>query len=274
MRWAGTPIGTLLPHVAEELGLSHDVVVAVGGQDQKCAALGAGIGDGSATVSLGTASAIVQVMDRPATDPRMRIPTFTFVQPARWVLEGVVGTAAGSLRWYRDTVAPGIPYSTLDAEAAPVPPGSDGVLFYPHLGGAGSPHWLNSARGTFHGLSLATTRGHLTRAVLEGVAYQIRENLTVTEEIGGPVAQVILYRRRRQEQPVAGDHRRRAGAARILDGDGRDRRPGRGDAGRAGQRRVRVAGRSAQPNGASHPSASTAHPHGNLRRGVRILSSH
>ena len=193
VRWAGTQIGTLLPHVAAELGLSPDVVVAVGGQDQKCAALGAGIEDGSATVSLGTASAIVQVMDRPATDPRMRIPTFTFIQPSRWVLEGVVGTAAGSLRWYRDTVAPGVPYRVLDAEAASVPPGSDGVLFYPHLGGAGSPHWLSGAHGTFHGLSLATTRGHLTRAVLEGIAYQIRENLAVTEEIGGPVAQVILY---------------------------------------------------------------------------------
>jgi xylulokinase len=165
----------------------------VGGQDQKCAALGAGIEDGSATVSLGTASAIVQVMDRPATDPRMRIPTFTFVQPSRWALEGVVGTAAGSLRWYRDTVAPGIPYSTLDAEAAAISAGSNGVRFYPHLGGAGSPHWLSSARGTFDGLSLATTRGHLTRAVLEGVAYQIRENLAVTEEIGGAVGQVILF---------------------------------------------------------------------------------
>jgi xylulokinase len=132
-------------------------------------------------------------MDRPATDPALRIPTFTFVRPARWVLEGVIGTAAGSLRWYRDTLAPGESYRVLDAEAAIAPPGSGGVLFYPHLGGAGSPHWLSRARGTFHGLSLATTRGHLTRAVLEGIAYQIRENLAVTEEVGGAVAQVILY---------------------------------------------------------------------------------
>lgn len=193
VRWSGEPIGKLRRAVADELGLRPDVVVAVGGQDQKCAALGAGITDGVATVSLGTASAIEQLMDRPATDPLMRIPTFAFVRPWRWVLEGVVGTAAGSLRWYRDTVAPGVPYSTLDREAEGVPPGSDGVLFYPHLGGAGSPYWLSAARGTFHGLSLATTRGHLTRAVLEGVAYQVRENLAVTAEIGGPAAQVILF---------------------------------------------------------------------------------
>lgn len=191
--WSGTPVGALRPAVAAALGLRADVVVAVGGQDQKCAALGAGIGDRSATVSLGTASAIVQLMDRPATDPLMRIPTFAFVQPMRWVLEGVVGTAAGSLRWYRDTVAPGIPYRVLDQEAEEVPAGSDGVLFFPHLGGASSPHWLSRARGTFHGLSLATTRGHLTRAVLEGVAYQIRENLEITEEVAGPAAGVILY---------------------------------------------------------------------------------
>jgi xylulokinase len=193
LRWSGTPAGTLLPSVAGELGLSPDVVVAVGGQDQKCAALGAGIADGAATVSLGTASAIEQVLDQPATDPAMRIPTFPFVRPGRWVLEGVVGTAAGSLRWYRDTMAPGVPYGVLDDEAAAAAPGSGGVLFYPHLGGAGSPHWLSAARGAFHGLSLATTRGHLTRAVLEGVAYQVRSNLAVTEQIGGPVDRVILF---------------------------------------------------------------------------------
>jgi xylulokinase len=193
VHWSGKPIGVLRRAVADELGLPAHVVVAVGGQDQKCAALGAGLSDHTATVSLGTASAIVQVMDRPATDPAMRIPTFTFVRPARWVLEGVVATAAGSLRWYRDTLAAGVSYSALDEEAAAVPAGSDGVLFCPHLGGAGSPHWLSSARGAFHGLSLATTRGHLTRAILEGVAYQIRENLEITEEIGGPVEQVILF---------------------------------------------------------------------------------
>jgi len=77
--------------------------------------------------------------------------------------------------------------------AAAVPAGSEGVRFYPHLAGATSPHWANAARGAFHGLSLATTRGHLTRAVLEGVAYQIRENLEITGEIAGPAAEVILY---------------------------------------------------------------------------------
>lgn len=193
VHWAGRPLGFVRRAVADALGLRADVVVAVGGQDQKCAALGAGIADGVAAVSLGTAAAIVQLLERPITDPLMRIPTFAFVQPQRWVLEGVIGAAGGSLRWYRDTLAAGAAYSVLDAEAAATPPGSGGVLFYPHLSGATSPHWRNQARGTFHGLHLATGRGHLTRAILEGVAYQIRENLEITEEVGGPAERVILY---------------------------------------------------------------------------------
>ncbi len=193
IRWAGTPAGRLLPAVAAELGLSAETIVVVGGQDQKCAALGAGIADGVATVSLGTASAIEQIMERPLTDAQMRVPTFTFVQPGRWVLEGVVGTSAGSLRWYRDTIARGTPYAALDAEAAGVAPGADGVIFLPHLGGAGSPHWRADGRGTFHGLSLATRPGHLTRALLEGVAYQIRENLAVTQELAGPAGTTIVF---------------------------------------------------------------------------------
>lgn len=193
IQWSGTPVGTLRPEIAESLRLPSDTVVSVGGQDQKCAALGAGIQDGTATLSLGTASAIVQVMDRPLVDPTMRVPTFAFVVPNRWVLEGVIGTGAGSLRWYRDTVCPGVPYADLDEGAMGVQRGADGVLFYPHLSGAGSPHWVSQARGTFLGLSLATTRGHLTRAVLEGVAYQIRENLVVTQALAGSVERAIVF---------------------------------------------------------------------------------
>jgi xylulokinase len=193
IHWSGTAVDTLRPEVAELLGLPLTTVVAVGGQDQKCAALGAGIDDQTATISLGTACAISQIMDKPLTDPGMRIPTFSFVQPGRWVLEGVIGTGAGSLRWYRDTLGGKVPYKMLDEEAATVPAGSAGVRFYPHLAGAGSPHWQSSSRGTFQGLSLASTRGYLTRAVLEGVAYQIRENLAVSQELAGAVKNVIVF---------------------------------------------------------------------------------
>ncbi len=193
LRWAGTAVGALLPDVALELGLSPDVVVVTGGQDQKCAALGAGIRDGVATLSLGTASAIVQVMNAPHTDPQMRIPTFTFLQRGRWVLEGVISTGAGSLRWHRDTLAAGTTYTELDAEAAAVPRGSEGVQFYPHLTGAASPHWRPEVRAAFEGLSLASTRGHLTRALLEGVAYEMRANLEITQDLAGRVDEAIVF---------------------------------------------------------------------------------
>ncbi|MGE5604055.1 MAG: xylulokinase [Nitrososphaerales archaeon] len=193
LSWPGTPLGRIRPEVANELGLPADVIVATGGQDQKCAALGAGIHDGAATLSLGTATAIVQVMDAPHTDPERRIPTFTFLQPQRWVLEGVVGTGAGSLRWHRDVLAPGVPYTTLDAEAAAVPRGSDGVRFHPHLSGATSPYWRPQVHAAYENLSLAATRGHLTRAVLEGVAFQMRANLAVTQAVAGPVKEAIVF---------------------------------------------------------------------------------
>lgn len=193
LRWAGETAGKLRPEVAESLGLSLDTVVVVGGQDQKCAALGAGISDGTATVSLGTATAITQVMDRPLTDPGMRVPTFSFVQEGRWALEGVVGTGAGSLRWYRNTIAPGMSYDDVVAEAEGIAPGAEGVMFFPHLSGATSPHWDNDTYGLFSGLSLATTRGHLTRAVLEGIAFQVRENLDVMGQVMGSIDRLILF---------------------------------------------------------------------------------
>lgn len=190
--WAGTAAGRLRPEVADALKLRRDVVVVVGGQDQKCAALGAGVDDRVASVSLGTASAIVQIMDRPVTDPTMRAPTFAFVQPARWVLEGVVGTAAVSLRWLRDLLG-AEDYRELDAAASAVPRGSEGLLFYPHLSGATSPHWTAGARGSFHGMSLATSRGHMARAVMEGVAYQVKENLEATQALAGVVDRVVVF---------------------------------------------------------------------------------
>ncbi len=193
IRWAGTPLGPILPTVARELGLSEETVVVVGGQDQKVAALGAGIREGVATVSLGTATAISVITEKPAIDEQMRIPAFTFVIPQRWDLEGVIGTGGGSLRWYRETFFPGEDYSTLDALAEQAPPGANGVFFYPHLTGAGSPHWQEAARAGFQGISLSTTRADMTRSVLEGVAFQIQENIEALEDIAGPIAELVLF---------------------------------------------------------------------------------
>jgi xylulokinase len=193
IRWSGTPLGTMRPHVAAELGLSSETVVAVGGQDQKCAALGAYIHPGVATVSLGTASAISCLADRPLLDPQRRIPTFPFVVPGYWDLEGVVGTAGGALRWLRETFYPGRSYEELNAWAATSEPGANGVCFAPHLSGASAPHWRADTWGAWTGLSLSAGRGDMVRSVLEGVAFQIRRNLDVMQDIGLQVDEVVLF---------------------------------------------------------------------------------
>jgi xylulokinase len=193
IEWSGTALGTVRPDVAQRLGLGSETLVAVGGQDQKCAALGAHIRRGVATVSLGTASAISCLADTPLLDPEHRIPTFTFVVPGYWDLEGVVGTAGGAVRWLRETLFPEKTYPALDGLAAASPPGANGVFFYPHLSGATSPHWQPEVWGAFAGLSLAADSGDIVRSVLEGVAFQIRENLAVMESMGIAIEQLILF---------------------------------------------------------------------------------
>lgn len=193
IRWAGTPVGRLRAAAADALGIPPTTMVVVGGQDQKCAAFGAGIADGIATISLGTAAAVIQLMDKPVTDPQMRIPTFPFVQPDLWLLEGFLAAGGGALRWYRDTFASGKTYDQLADEAASAGIGCDGAMFLPHLSGATTPHWRMNARAAFHGLHLATQSAHITRSVFEGVAYQIRANLAVTQTIAGQMQRLIVF---------------------------------------------------------------------------------
>lgn len=198
LAWAGAPAGSLAEPVARLLGLRAGTPVIVGGQDQKCAALAAGIRPGVATVSLGTAAAISVLTDRPVLDPVRRIPTFPFVRPGQYVLEGVVGTAGAALRWARDAFFPDAEYATLDRLAAASPPGARGVQFHPHLAGATSPHWQSAARGSFTGLSLAAARGDLVRSIFEGVAFEIKANLdaicALTTAAGQPeIAEIYLF---------------------------------------------------------------------------------
>ena len=193
IKWAGTSLGPLKSEVAEMLGLNESAIVVVGGQDQKCAALGANIRPGVATVSLGTASAISCLTERPLLDAERRIPVFPFVVPGYWDLEGVVGTAGGALRWVRETLFSDTEYKTLDRMAADSPPGANGVCFYPHLSGASSPHWRADVLGAFLGLTLAAGLGDIVRSVLEGVAFQIRANLEVMETLGINIDELILF---------------------------------------------------------------------------------
>jgi xylulokinase len=192
LRWAGSIAGEMHGDVAAALGLRAGTPVVVGGQDQKCAALGAGIAPGIMTVSLGTASAISGLVADPVLDSQRRVPTFPFVRQGLWDLEGVVSTAGAALKWAREVLFPACSYEELDAMAADSPPGANGVRFFPHLTGASSPWWDSSATGVFTGLTLASSGADIVRSILEGIAYQIHSNVTVIEPICG-CREIVLF---------------------------------------------------------------------------------
>jgi xylulokinase len=130
--------------------------------------------------------------DRPTMDRLGRLHTFCHAVPGMWHVMGVTNGAGLSLRWLRDTFAPGVAYDELTAEAAKVPAASDGMLWAPYLFGERTPHLDPQARAAFVGITASHTRAHFVRAVLEGVAFSLRDTLTLFAELGIPVAQVRL----------------------------------------------------------------------------------
>jgi xylulokinase len=185
---AGTVAGRLqAPELRAVVPCATDAIVAVGAQDQKCAALAAGLDDQTATVSLGTAGAVTARLPSPrfAAD-HGALPCFPYLQPGEWVLEAPLATAGGALRWLKEVLGAGgdLSYDELIAAARPLPPGAEGVRWFPYLAGAGAPHWALEARGGISGLTLHTGPGHLCRALLEAVAGDIAANLDHMQTLG------------------------------------------------------------------------------------------
>jgi len=190
--WSGQAVGKISAAVADELGIGRDVLITVGGQDQKCAALGAGISELSATASLGTASCITQLNGHPLLDEKMRIPCFSYLWPGAWAFEGIINTAASSYQWFRNAFAPGYSYKELDLLAAEAANKGDRAFFYPYLTDMTSPFW-GKTPGAFTGLSLASDAGQLALAVLEGVSCNIKANLDVMQQVGKQAGEVGLF---------------------------------------------------------------------------------
>jgi len=182
----GTEItGTLSPAAAKELGLSAGIPVFGGGGDQAAAAVGTGaVRAGVVSLSLGTSGVVFATTDGCAIEPEGRLHAFCHSVPGKWHFMGVMLSAAGSLRWHRDTFAPGMNYDTLLAPAAEIQPGSDGLLFLPYLTGERTPHPDPLARGAFVGLTVRHTFPHLTRAVLEGVSFGLRDSFELMKNAG------------------------------------------------------------------------------------------
>jgi xylulokinase len=192
--WEGPQVtGTITATAAAATGLAAGTPVVAGGGDQAANAVGVGaIAAGRMCLSLGTSGVIFATTDAPLYERRGRVHAFCHAVPGRWHMMSVMLSAAGSLRWFRDALAPGMSFDDLVAGAAQIPAGSDGLYFLPYLSGERSPHPDPLARGAFIGLTVAHDRRHMTRAVLEGVAYGLRDGLDLMLAAGTPAPEQIL----------------------------------------------------------------------------------
>jgi xylulokinase len=140
--------------------------------------------EGIVSLSLGTSGVVFATTDQPAIEPDGRLHAFCHAVPGKWHLMGVMLSAAGSLRWHRDTFAPGVDFDSLLEPATDIPPGSDGLVFLPYLTGERTPYPDPLARGAFVGLTIRHDLPHLSRAVLEGVAFGLRDSFELMKAAG------------------------------------------------------------------------------------------
>jgi xylulokinase len=183
---------------AKETGITVGTPVVAGAGDQAAGATGMGIvSAGTVSVTIGTSGVVFAATDRPALDSHGRVHTFCHAIPGRWHVMGVTQAAGLSLRWFRDAFASDFSgvrasYDQLTAEAAKIPIGSDGLLWTPYLMGERTPHLDSTARGALVGLTASHTRGHIVRAILEGVAFSLRDTFTLFREMNVPVKNIRL----------------------------------------------------------------------------------
>ena len=181
--------GALRGEVAEELGLPPGIPVAAGGGDNAAAAVGTGIvGSGLVNSSVGTSGVLFAHTLEFNPDPSGRLHAFCHAVPGAYHLMGVTLSAGGSLGWWRETVGGG--FDELVGVASEVPPGSEGLLFLPYLSGERTPHLDPAARGAFFGLTARHGVAHMTRAVMEGVVFSLRDSLEIMRGLGVPIEDV------------------------------------------------------------------------------------
>jgi xylulokinase len=193
--------GRLTGEAAKLLGLSTDCLVVGGAGDCAAGAVGNGIvSRGTLSTSIGTSGIMFVHCDTVEVDPAGRLHTFCHAVAGKWHMMGVSLSGGGCLQWFRNRLCQAEiaaarrwkidPYDMLSAEAAKIPPGSEGLIFLPYLSGERTPHADPDARACFIGLTLAHTRGHMVRAILEGVSYAMRDSLEIIREVGVPVNEI------------------------------------------------------------------------------------
>jgi xylulokinase len=197
----GTGIGTLSKDGAEAVGLTTRTLAVTGSMDQSIGAVGSGnIAAGLVTESTGGALGIVSTVDQPVLDPKGKLPCSFHARKDYFTLLPWGQTAGMALRWFRDqfyAIENGVAnsagldgYDLMTAAAANVAAGSEGLVVLPHLEGAACPEFNRNARAVFFGATLRHTKAHFSRAILESVAYMLRKNLEIVEQVGGPMREI------------------------------------------------------------------------------------
>ena len=191
--YEGTAItGKLSEQAGRLLGLPPGIPVVGGGGDQAAQAVGVGaVKERIIALTLGTSGVIFASSNKPAIEPEGRLHGFCHALPDRWHMMGVMLSAAGSLRWLRDTIAADTPFAELVAATHGIPACSDGLIFLPYLTGERTPYPDPYARGAFVGLTVRHTAQHMTQAVLEGVGFGLRDSFTLIEGSGLPQANQV-----------------------------------------------------------------------------------
>ena len=196
-------VGTVTSAFAEASGLAPHTVVAIGCGDEMAATLGAGVfAPGDVCDVVGTAEPVCAASAEPREDPTMLVECHPHADSDAWLLENPGFVSGGNLRWWRDQFAPierdaeavglGDAYDFLSTEASHVPAGAEGLVFLPCMQGAMAPEWNGAARGVFYGLTLAHTRDHMTRAILEGSAFGLRDILDAMRNAGLDVRRLVI----------------------------------------------------------------------------------
>ncbi len=184
--------GQVSQEAASLTGLKAGTPVVAGGGDQAAQAVGVGaVEPGIVGLTVGTSGVVFATTPSALIEPEGRLHAFCHAVPGLWHFMGVMLSAAGSLQWYRDTLAPHMSFDELLKEAEEIPGGSDGLQFLPYLSGERTPHPDPLARGAFIGLTIRHHRGHMTRAVLEGVSFGLKDSFTLIQNAGlGAITQV------------------------------------------------------------------------------------
>lgn len=188
-------VGTLRSDAADAFGLQAEIPVIAGSSDQAAVLTGAGVTEpGQGALTVATGGQITVVSDEMRVDPELRLNTFCHAMPDRWYTMGAILNGGIALRWWRNTLGERAAgdYNTMLAAAENIPAGSDGLIFLPYLAGERTPHMDADATGAFIGLTMQHTQAHMTRAVLEGVAFAFRDCLELLRTIGPVPKQFVI----------------------------------------------------------------------------------